>query len=195
MGRVPGGFAHKAATVPQQELGQLLAGDPLGAFGVVAGSFQVADGLGGLVGDMDLGQVSGAVKVGQFGGVTAVGFDAASGLDGDQRRSDDDALPSGGFELTSQAEACGSGFVAAGHRGLWSETSENFGQGSEVVRDGGQDFGVDAALVGNGDDNGVLVNVETDVSHCVRIGHGPVPPGIGSVLFATSEQCNPRWRE
>ena len=99
--------------MPQEELGQLVTGDRLGPRGVLARPLQVADSLGGLVGDMDRGQVPGTEEVGQLGRVSAIGLDAVAALDRDERRGDDATTEPGGLELTVKPVAGGSGLVAA----------------------------------------------------------------------------------
>ena len=73
---------------------------------------QVAHGLGFGFRDFDFDQLAGLVKLGQFLGVAAIGFDPLARLHGNQRRSHDDAADARGVEPPGEIVAGGTGFVA-----------------------------------------------------------------------------------
>ena len=75
--------------VAQQEAGQLLASLTQGAHGRQTRPHAIADGLMGLIGNPNRGQLTRPVQLGEVDRIPPVSLDPLTGLARDQRRSDD----------------------------------------------------------------------------------------------------------
>src|SRR5262249_39803625 len=98
--------------------------------------------------------------------------------DGDQRGGDDVAPEPGGPEPAVEPVPGRPGLVTAREGLRRPEAAQGLDQGGEVVGEGRQDGGRRPPGVGDGDDDGALVDVQTDVAGRGRMSHGPVLPVV-----------------
>jgi hypothetical protein len=172
----PGRLAREPAVVTEEKLRQLLTCRSLGAFGVVASPLEVADGLGDHVDDVDRREVPRAEVMSQVASVAAVGLDAGTRLDRDQRRSDDVAGDLSFDQPPGQSEAGGSGFVATAQGFDRPESLQPLDQANDIVGDGGERFRRQSVAFGDGDGDRVAMDIETNELKCGTVVHGPVLP-------------------
>ena len=131
--RVPGGPGrHPLGAVlpmPQEELPDAMARAALILLGCLPGADQIAQRLGGRIGDPDGGEVAGAVAAGEPDGVLAVGLHSIARLRGHEAGRDDVAVHAQGGELPVERVAGGTGFVADAERVERAEFAEQLPDG------------------------------------------------------------------
>ena len=159
----PGGFPGVAASITQEKTLDALAAAAEVLDGPEAAADEVADGLVGLIGNVDERQFAGAEQPGEFQGVAAVGFDADRGLFWDERRRDDLAVDFQFAEMACEPEAGRSGLVDVADGGAaFGELLMEPVDGVAVGRDVAVTFQF-AGGVGDGDGDGFGMDIEADV--------------------------------
>ena len=115
----------------------------------------------------DGGQFAGTQQTGQAAGIPLVGLERGTGLFGNEGRSGDQAGDFELFEATRDTKTAGTGFVSELQGGLWmsfADAMDGLFQGLEVIGDGAEVAELAVATgFGDSDDDGVLMDIETDV--------------------------------
>lgn len=84
VGLGPGGLESMVVSEAAEQSEETALGAAEVVHGIDAGAAEVADGLIGLVRDVDGGEFSGAQEAGEFDGVLLVGLDLITGFGGDE---------------------------------------------------------------------------------------------------------------
>jgi hypothetical protein len=96
--------------MPEEELGQAVAGRHEVLADILASPDEIPDGLLVRGGDADSGEFAGAIQARELGGVAPVGLDAVTGALGNQGRGDDVADDPHRRELPIELEPTGPRF-------------------------------------------------------------------------------------
>jgi hypothetical protein len=132
---------------------------------VEPGAGQVSDGLVGLVGDMDGGQLAGTVQASQLHGVAAIGLLVRTRWLGNLRGGDDDAVDPALLHPAVQDEAGRAGFI--GHVQLERLATDLGDQPLKRVQGVGcRTIAANlpaTAGFGDGDNDRILVDIEAHV--------------------------------
>ena len=167
MGLAPIGFALIAVSVTQKKTFETMPATTQILDRIGAGTTEVANGFVGRFGDVDGGQFPGAQETGQTAGVAFVSFEWRAGLFRDEGRGSNQTEDFELFETTSNAKAAGARFVSDFQDGLgvsFADALQSFLQSLEVIGDGAEDANLAVATgFGDRDDDGVFMDIETDV--------------------------------
>jgi len=167
MGLTPIGFALVTETVAQEKTFKTVTATAVIIDGVGASAAEVAYGLVGGLGDVDGGQFASTQQTGQAAGIAFVGLERGAGLFGNEGRSGDEAGDFELFETACDTKTAGTGFVSDLKDGVgmsFADAIDGFFQSLEVIGDGAEDADLAVATgFGDSDDDGVLMDIETDV--------------------------------
>jgi len=176
VGLAPIGFALITETVAQEKTFEPMTATAMIIDRIGASATKVTNGFVRRFGDVDGGQFTGAQQAGQAAGIPFISFEGRARLFGDEGRSGDQA---GNFELletAGDAKAAGAGFIGDLEDGAWmsfADAVESFLQSLQVVGDGAEDANLAVATgFGDSDDDGVFMDIETDIE--CNVFHGVV---------------------
>ena len=116
VGHRPGGPLPEDLSVAQEELGESMPTPGAVDHQVRPGAGQVPDGLFGVAGDVDRGELASTVELGQSAGIALVGLDLGAGGDRDQGGGDDLGRDTEAFEQPGQPITGRTRLVAKTHR-------------------------------------------------------------------------------
>lgn len=150
----------------EQEFAQAVSGAQLILFGYFARAHQIPQGLGGGVRDPDRGEITGAIAAGQPHGILAIGLHPIPRLCRNEARSNHVAVDAERGELPVQRIPRGPGFVAHPQTLRAAQLRNQFPYRLRAITDRAQ-LADRAVRLGNGNGDGLGMDIETDMTHCV----------------------------
>ena len=163
----PISFALVTEAVAQEKAFETMTATAMVIDGIGASATEVANGLVGGFGDVDGGQFAGTQQTGQAAGIAFVGLERRTGLFGNEGRGGDQAGDFELFEPARDTEPTGTSFISGLQDGVgmgFADPVNSLFQGLEVIGDSAKDADLaGAARFGDGDDDGVLMDIKTEV--------------------------------